>query len=44
MPFMSFKIVNAKKIKKIKFNKKKKLKYGVYIQWDFNNQLTHRDI
>ena len=29
---MSFKIVNAKKIKKIKFNTKKKLKYGVYIQ------------
>ena len=30
---MSFKIVNAKKIKKIKINKKKKkLKYGVYIQ------------
>ena len=29
---MSFKIVNAKKIKKIKFNKKKTLKYGVYIQ------------
>ena len=43
MPFMSFKIVNAKKIKNIKFNKKK-LKYGVYIQWDFNHQLTHRDI
>ena len=32
MPFMSFKVVNAKKIKNIKFNKKKKLKYGVYIQ------------
>ena len=23
---------------------KKKLKYGVYIEWDFNHQLTHRDI
>ena len=26
MPFMSFKIVNAKKIKNIKFNNKKKTK------------------
>ena len=30
MPFMSFKIVNAKKIRKIKFNKKKTKIWRIY--------------
>ena len=33
-----------KKLKILNLTTKKKLKYGVYIQWDFNHQLTHRDI
>ena len=42
MPFMNFKIVNAKNLK-MEF-KEKLLKYGISIHWDFNHQLAHRDI
>ena len=41
MPFLNFKIVNAKNLK---LNLKKLLKYGISVQWNFNYQLAHRDI
>ena len=40
MPFMNFRIVNAKNLK-MEF-KEKLLKYGISIHWDFNHQLAHR--
>ena len=41
MPFMNFKIVNAKN-KKMEF--KKLLKYSISLHWGFNHSLSHRDI
>ena len=42
MPFINFKIINAKKIKDGIL--KKLLRYGISIHWDFNHKLAHRDV